>query len=145
VLKPLCVCVCVQRAPRGFRSRLRFRFRVDCLIAGFILSLSFSLSRVLFRSLSSLVNNARLTQAHVCARTIQYVNNWICLCFEKYSHVDKFFFILNTHRERGRTRTRAHTHTNTHTHTQQPVIILKMGGKSAALRSVKTEIMQRLQ
>jgi len=27
----------------------------------------------------------------------------------------------------------------------QPVIILKMGGKSAALRSVKTEIMQRLQ
>jgi len=25
------------------------------------------------------------------------------------------------------------------------VIILKMGGKSAALRSVKTEIMQRLQ
>ena len=27
----------------------------------------------------------------------------------------------------------------------QPAIILKMGGKSAALRSVKTEIMQRLQ
>jgi Fe-S cluster biogenesis protein NfuA len=27
----------------------------------------------------------------------------------------------------------------------QPVILLKMGGKSAALRSVKTEIMQRLQ
>jgi Fe-S cluster biogenesis protein NfuA len=28
---------------------------------------------------------------------------------------------------------------------RQPAIVLKMGGKSAALRSVKTEIMQRLQ
>ena len=62
-----------------------------------------------------------------------------------FSRRQIFFHFKHAQRARENTHARAHTHKHTHTHTQQPVIILKMGGKSAALRSVKTEIMQRLQ